>query len=493
MGKLVIALDLGTTGNRCIAFDEACQPVAQAYAEFEQHFPRPGWVEHDPEEIWQTMLGCVRQVAGQIDVADVAAVGITNQRETTVVWDRETGRPVCNAIVWQCRRTAQRCDELKAKHGAEVHQKTGLVIDAYFSATKIAWILENVAGARALADAGRLLFGTVDTWVLWKLTGGRVHATDPSNASRTLLFHLGEGTWDSALVELFGAGGVVLPEVRPSMSHFGVTEREVFGRELPVSGILGDQQAALFGQGCTTRDQVKNTYGTGLFLLVNTGAEPILTDRLVTTVAWQREGQPLQYALEGSVFVGGAAIQWLRDGLQILGSAPESETLAAELSGNEGVYFVPALAGLGAPYWDSGARGLLIGLTRGTTRSHLARAALEAMAYQTRDVVEAMQAELGGPIARIQADGGATANDLLMQFQADILGVPVERTAVAETTAIGVAGAAGVAVGLWTEEGFQQRRRVDRVFEPQMAQAERERLYARWHEAVARARGWVQT
>ena len=329
MGRLVIALDLGTTGNRCIAFNEACQPVAQAYAEFEQYFPRPGWVEHDPEEIWQTMLECIRQVVEQIDVADVAAVGITNQRETTVVWDRETGKPVCNAIVWQCRRTAQRCDELKAEHGAEIHEKTGLVIDAYFSATKIAWILENVEGARGLADAGRLLFGTVDSWVLWKLTGGRVHATDPSNASRTLLFHLGEGRWDSGLVELFGASGVVLPEVRPSMSRFGVTEPEVFGRELPVTGVLGDQQAALFGQGCTTRDQVKNTYGTGLFLLVNTGTEAVFTHRLVTTVAWQREGEPLQYALEGSVFVGGAAVQWLRDGLQILDSAPESEAQAA--------------------------------------------------------------------------------------------------------------------------------------------------------------------
>jgi len=491
VSKLVVALDLGTTGNRAIAFDSSCRPVAQAYAEFTQLFPRPGWVEHDPEEIWASLLACIRRVTDQVDPADVAALAITNQRETTVLWDRQTGRPVHNAIVWQCRRTAQRCAELKARHADAVHRKTGLVIDAYFSATKIAWILENVEGAAALARDGRLLFGTVDSWIIWKLTGGRVHATDPSNASRTLLYNIIDGRWDPDLVGLFGVEGVVLPEVRPSVAHFGQAERAIFGRELPVTGVLGDQQAALFGQGCFSTQSAKNTYGTGLFLLVNTGSRPTLSEKLVTTVAWQKEGQPLQYALEGSVFIGGAAVQWLRDGLRILESAPQSEELARELPDNEGVYFVPALAGLGAPYWDSAARGLIIGLTRATRREHLARAALEAMAYQTRDVIEAMPPAIRGQIASLQADGGATANDWLMQFQADILGMPVERSAVAETTALGAAAAAGIGAGLWSETEFLATRRVDRVFEPHLGDAERERLYGRWRDAVARARGWA--
>lgn len=491
MGKLVLALDLGTTGNRAIAFDAGLRPVAQAYAEFPQHFPRPGWVEHEPFEIWDSLVACMRRVSREVDVADVAAVAVTNQRETAVLWDGETGRPVHNAIVWQCRRTAERCAELRAKHAEEVHRKTGLMIDAYFSATKIAWVLENVAAARALAEAGRLLFGTVDTWAVWNLTSGRVHATDPSNASRTLLYNIVEGRWDAGLVELFGAGGVRLPEVRPSLSVFGHTDKAAIGFEAPIAAVLGDQQAALFGQGGFGPQNIKNTYGTGLFLLVNTGTRLALSDRLLTTVAWQKEGQPLQYALEGSVFVGGAALQWLRDGLKIIESAGESEAMARSLPDNEGVYFVPALVGLGAPHWDSSARGTFLGLTRSTRREHLVRAALEAMAYQTRDVVEALPPEVRSEIGVLQADGGATANDWLMQFQADILGLPVERSAVAETTALGAAAAAGVAVGLWDEAEFLSRRQAGRVVLPQMPGRRVDALYARWREAVSRAGGWA--
>ncbi len=492
MGKLVLALDLGTTGNRAIAFDTSFRPVAQAYAEFAQYFPRPGWVEHDPLEIWESLLACIRRVAREVNAADIAAVAVTNQRETTVLWDRDTGRPVHNAIVWQCRRTADRCAELKARHAGEVHRKTGLVIDAYFSATKIAWMLENVPEARTLANQGRLLFGTVDTWAIWNLTGGRVHATDPSNASRTLLYNIVEGRWDEQLAGLFGAGGVVLPEIRPSLGVFGTTQQEILGRPgVPIAADLGDQQAALFGQGGFAPQNLKNTYGTGLFLLVNTGHQMCLSDKLLTTVAWQKEGQPLQYALEGSVFVGGAAIQWLRDGLKLIASAAQSEAMAQSLPDNEGVYFVPALVGLGAPHWDSTARGTFLGLTRATRREHLARAALEAMAYQTRDVVEALPAEVRGQLRTLQADGGATANNWLMQFQADILGMPVERSAIAETTALGAAAAAGIAVGLWDEAEFLAKRRVDPTFNPQMPRRDAERLYGRWREAVARARGWT--
>ena len=491
MSKLILALDAGTTGNRAIAFDEGCRPAAQAYQEFAQHFPRPGWVEHDALEIWETMVACIRQVIGEVGAESIAAVAITNQRETTVAWDRETGEPACNAIVWQCRRTAERCAEIKAKHGDDIRARTGLVVDAYFSATKLAWILEHVEPAARLAERGRLLFGTVDTWLLWKLTGGRVHATDPSNASRTLLYNIHEGRWDEALVELLGVGDAVLPEVRPSMGELGATEASILGRAVPVAGILGDQQAALFGQGCFRPGTVKNTYGTGLFLLTNTGSQAVSSDRLLTTVAWQKHDEPLQYALEGSVFTGGAAVQWLRDGLRILETAPESEGLARSLDGNDGVYFVPALSGLGAPYWDSSARGMLIGLTRATRREHLARAALEAMAYQTRDVLDAMAEDAGLSFEQLQADGGATGNDWLMGFQADLLGIPVARAAIAETTALGAAAAAGMAIGLWSEETFLASRQVARVFEPQMGAATRDRLYARWRDAVARARGWV--
>ncbi|MBN1421152.1 MAG: glycerol kinase GlpK [Planctomycetes bacterium] len=493
MGQVIVALDLGTTGTRAIAFDGDLRPVEQAYVELPQHFPRPGWVEHDPLEIWDGILACAARIRKRIPPERIAAIAITNQRETAVLWDARTGDPVHNAIVWQCRRTADRCEVLKREHGDEVRARTGLVIDAYFSATKIAWILENVPAARPLAREGRLCFGTVDSWAIWKLTGGRVHATDPSNASRTLLYHIHDGLWDPALVSLFGADGVRLPDTRPSISVFGSASRDIFGREIPIAAVLGDQQASLFGQGGFARQGTKNTYGTGLFVMMNTGEQPIASRDLVSTIAWQREGGPLVYALEGSIFVGGAAIQWLRDGLGIVGEAKESERLAREIPDNEGVYFVPALAGLGAPYWDSSARGLIIGLTRATRRCHLARAALESLAYETRDVVDVMQADTGASIPCLQADGAATRNEFLMQFQADLLGVPVERSEVAETTALGAAAAAGIALGLWDEDALLAKRRVDRVFEPALDAADRDRLYGRWREAVRRARGWEGT
>lgn len=490
--RYVLALDLGTTGNRAIIFDDQCKIVAQSYAEFTQHFPQPGWVEHDPTEIWQSTLSCIRAVCEQVAPENIASIGITNQRETSVLWDSHTGRPIYNAIVWQDVRTAGRCEILKAKYADEVRRSTGLLIDAYFSATKIAWILENVAEARPPAAAGRLLFGTIDTWILWNLTGGRVHATDPSNASRTLLFDIHRGAWDDRLIEIFGADGVILPQVLPSLSLFGTTDSSVFGRELPITAILGDQQASLFAQCGSSGDLIKNTYGTGLFLMACTGHERPLCEELVTTVAWQRPGEPFEYALEGSVLVGGSALQWLRDGLGIIESAAQTEELAGRLPGNEGVYFVPALAGLGAPYWDRFAGGLIIGLTRGTRREHLARAALESLAYQTRDVIEAMERQLGRKIRALQADGKPTLNRFLMQFQADILGVPVARSALAETTALGGAAAAGIATAIWDEETLRNRS-PDRVFEPAMSEDERQSLYARWREAVRRARGWSAT
>jgi len=492
MRKLVLALDLGTTGNRAIVFDTNCHIVAHAYREFTQLFPQPGWVEHNPYEIWETALACLQSVCEQVNPRDFVAMGITNQRETTILWDRKTGEPVYNAIVWQCRRTAQKCERLRKKYGDEIHKKTGLFIDPYFSATKISWILENVERAAELARKGRLLFGTVDSWIMWNLTGGKLHATDPTNASRTLLFNIMEGQWDEDLIKIFRVKRVLLPEVKPSISLFGYVNKEIFGRELPITGVLGDQQASLFAQGCFSPDTVKNTYGTGLFLMVNTGDKAKLSDKLLTTISWQKEGGKLQYALEGSVFIGGAAIQWLRDGLRIIESAPDSENLAQMLASNEGVYFVPALAGLGAPYWDSFARGLIIGITRATGREHIARAALEALAYQTRDVIDAMQAETKVEVRKLQADGGATANNFLMQFQADILGIPVERSAIAETTALGAAGAAGVGVELWDEEEFLKKGRFDRIFTPQMDDNMRESLYAKWRNAVTRAMGWAK-
>jgi len=461
MKKLILALDLGTTGNRAIIFDRDTRIVASSYREFTQHYPQPGWVEHDPLEIWES----VRTVMAEVNPRDIVGIGIANQRETIVAWDRNTGKPLHNAIVWQDRRTAARCANLPA---AEIHERTGLVCDPYFSATKIEWLLQNVPAAR------RGLFGTIDSWILWKLTGGKVFATDPSNASRTMLFNIREQRWDATLLKLFGVSAEQLPEVRPSSGHFGAN----------VYGMIGDQQAAMFAQGCYEPGIVKNAYGTGLFMMMNTGTAPLASQQLLSTIAWQI-GDRVDYALEGSVFIGGAAIQWLRDQLGVVKTAAETEALATSLTGNDGVYFVPALTGLGAPYWDAGARGTIVGLTRSTTKAHLARAALEAMAYQTRDVAELM----GTPLRKLQVDGGACANNFLMQFQADILGVPVERPAVIETTALGAAGLAGLATGVWSSpEDFLQHRRVERVFAPQRVSDD---LYARWKDAVARSRQWA--
>jgi glycerol kinase len=483
---LILAIDLGTTGNRAIVFDRDTRIVAQSYREFGQIFPQPGWVEHDPNEIWETTRAVIAEAMSKVDVSRIAAVGITNQRETVVAWDRKTGAPLHNAIVWQDRRTAARCAQLK-RDGVEsdIRRRTGLVCDPYFSATKIEWLLRHVPATR---DG---VFGTIDSWIIWKLTGGKRFVTDPSNASRTMLWNLRERDWDETLLELFGVSRDALPEVLPSSGEFGVVDKSLFGFEAPIGGVAGDQQAAMFAQGCFGPGIIKNTYGTGLFLLENTGTEPRTSENLIATVAWQL-GDRTEYALEGSVFVGGAAVQWLRDQLQIVRDAGETEALASSLTSNDGVYFVPALTGLGAPYWDPSARGTIVGITRATGRAHLARAALEAIAYQTRDVVDVLGRELGSPVRKLQVDGGACANNFLMQFQADILGVPVERPVVIETTALGAAGLAGLHVGVWSDPSdFLRHRRVERVFEPQLGSSDREALYGRWQEAVKRARGWT--
>ena len=483
---LILAIDLGTTGNRAIVFDRETRVVAQSYREFRQLFPQPGWVEHDPLEIWETTRAVIADAVAQVDAGQIAAVGVTNQRETIVCWDPKTGQPLHNAIVWQDRRTAARCEEMRrGGFAAEIHRRTGLVCDPYFSATKIEWLLENVPATR------RGVFGTIDSWIIWKLTGGRAFTTDASNASRTMLFHLRERRWDDELLKHFGVSRDALPEVRASSGEFGAVAPGLFGFSAKICGVVGDQQGAMFAQGCFEPGIVKNTYGTGLFLMMNTGEEPRVSDHLLSTIAWQIGGRT-EYALEGSVFVGGAAVQWLRDQLQIVKTSGETEALAKSLASNEGVYFVPALAGLGAPYWDAAARGTILGLTRATTRAHLARAALEAIAYQTRDVVDTMCAELGAPLRKLQVDGGACANNFLMQFQADILGVPVERPVVIETTALGAAGLAGLAAGAWSSPAdFLAHRHIERVFTPSMAMPLRENLYAKWKEAVARARSWA--
>ncbi len=484
---LILALDLGTTGNRAIVFDRETRVQAQSYREFKQIFPHPGWVEHDPTEIWQSAKLVISEVLSKVDSAQIAAVGITNQRETAVAWDPSTGKPLHNAIVWQDRRTASRCAELKqAGLEEEVRQRTGLVCDPYFSSTKIEWLLKNVPATRSG------VFGTVDSWILWNLTGGRVHATDVTNASRTMLFHIGELRWDERLLGEFGIKCEALPEVRPTLGDFGALDRALFGVSIPIRAIAGDQQAAMFAQGCFESGIIKNTYGTGLFLMENTGEQPQRSPSLISTIAWQIGGKT-EYAIEGSVFIAGAAIQWLRDQLGIVVKSEETEPLAESLSSNEGVYFVPALTGLGAPYWDSAARGTIVGITRSTGKAHLARAALEAIAYQTRDVADIMCGETGAPLKKLQVDGGACANNFLMQFQADILGVPVERPQIIETTALGAAGLAGLAVELWKgPRDFLSHRRVERTFEPRLAQAERDALYARWREAVSRAAHWAK-
>jgi len=489
----VLALDQGTTSSRAIVFDHDGSIRAVAQREFRQIFPRTGWVEHDPEEIWTSQIGVAVEALGAASLRprDLAAIGITNQRETAIVWDRETGEPVMNAIVWQDRRTAPLCDRLRAE-GKEtlIREKTGLVIDAYFSGTKVAWILENVPGARERAEAGKLAFGTVDSWLVWNLTGGRLHVTDASNASRTLFFNIHTGQWDDELLGLLGVPRALMPEVRGSSEVYGSVSADGL-EDVKVAGIAGDQQAALFGQACFTPGLTKNTYGTGCFMLQNTGEKaPASRHKLVTTVAWRREGRT-EYALEGSVFIAGAVVQWLRDGLGIIRASADVEPLAAKVPDNGGVYLVPAFAGLGAPHWDAYARGTIVGITRGTTASHLARAALESIAYQVSDLADAMQSDSGVPLAELRVDGGAAGNDLLMQFQADLLGVPILRPAVTETTALGAAYLAGLATGFWkTTAEVAGQWKVERRFEPAMAKGRAEGLRARWQQALERARGW---
>lgn len=488
MSNYVLALDQGTTSSRAILFDRAGRIIGIAQQEFPQIFPQAGWVEHDPEAIWNSQLECARQVLTQsgVSAARVAAIGITNQRETTVLWDRTSGKAIHNAIVWQCRRTAPMCEKLKKeKFDRVIRRKTGLVTDAYFSGTKAAWILDNVKDSRKRAQAGELAFGTVDTWLVNRLSGGRAHVTDASNASRTLLYDIRRQRWDDEILNKLKIPAAVLPEVRSSSEVYAETSPELFGSPIPIAGIAGDQQAALFGQACFKPGMMKNTYGTGCFLLMNTGARANASKNgLLTTIAW-RTGKETEYALEGSVFIAGAAIQWLRDGLGIISSAAETEGLAASVADNHGVYFVPAFVGLGAPYWDQNARGAILGLTRGATKAHLARAALEAMAYQTRDVVECMQRDSGIRARELRVDGGATRNDLLCQFQADILGIPVVRPVITETTALGAAYLAGLAVGFWKNESEIARQwQIEKRFEPKMKKSERERLYDGWLDAV---------
>ena len=490
--KHILALDQGTTSSRAIVFDHAGSIVAVAQKEFPQIFPKPGWVEHDPRDIWSSQAGVAAEALTKAGVSpsDVAAIGITNQRETAVVWDRATGEPVCNAIVWQDRRTAGICDRLRArKLDKTIRRKTGLVVDAYFSATKVQWILDNVKGARAKAKAGELAFGTVDSWLVWNLTNGRVHATDASNASRTMLYDISTGDWDDELLKIFGVPRSMLPEVKSSSEVYG--ETMLLGAPIPIAGIAGDQQAALFGQACAKPGMAKNTYGTGCFMLMNTGTKRIASkNNLLTTVAWKIGGRT-EYALEGSIFIAGAVVQWLRDGLEFFRSAPEIEALAASVTDTGGVFLVPAFAGLGAPHWDQYARGTIVGLTRGTTRGHIARAALEGIALQVMDVLRAMERDAKIRLRELRVDGGASANDLLMQLQADLLGVPVVRPRVAETTALGAACLAGLAVGYWKSQADIARQwQVDKRFTPAMKAADRKRIAAQWERALERARAW---
>jgi len=500
MPDYILALDQGTTSSRAILFDREGQVRASAAEEFPQYYPQPGWVEHDPGEIWASQRRVAERVLDGVAPAAVAAVGITNQRETVVLWDRRTSEPLYRAIVWQCRRTAPMCDRLR-QEGFDVvlRERTGLVTDAYFSGTKIAWLLDNVPGARQRAEHGELACGTIDTWLIWQLTGGRLHATDVSNASRTLLFNIHTLAWDPEILAHLRIPLSLLPEVRPSSQVLGETSLFTPGHPLPIAGVAGDQQASLFGHRCLTLGSVKNTYGTGCFLLMNTGSEPRSSrSGLLTTVAWQLGGpagqgdSPAFYALEGSVFVAGAALQWLRDELGLIGSAEESETLARNVRDTGGVYFVPAFVGLGAPYWDAYARGTIIGITRGTNRNHLARAALEAMAYQTRSVVDAMAVDSGIRPQVLRVDGGAARNDFLCQFQADVLGLPVERPATHETTALGAAYLAGLAVGFWSSHtGLDGQISSGGRFEPAMSGERREELYGGWQRAVERSRCWA--
>lgn len=491
----MLALDQGTTSSRSIIFDHRGSLISQAQKEFHQIFPKPGWVEHDPEEIWSTQFGTMAEAAAKagITMRQIAGIGITNQRETTVVWDRSTGKPVYHAIVWQDRRTASYCSELVAAgHASMIQEKTGLIIDAYFSATKLKWILDEVSGARERARQGQLAFGTIDTWLTWKLSGGALHVTDVSNASRTMLLNIHTGEWDDELLRLFDIPRSLLPEVRPSSQVYGVTGGVVPDSGIPIAGMAGDQQAALFGQMCTRPGMVKNTYGTGCFMLMNTGEKAIASrNNLLTTIAW-KIGNRMNYALEGSVFIAGAVVQWLRDELRIIRSSADVEKLSQQVADTDGVYVVPAFAGLGAPYWNGHARGALFGLTRGSSQAHIARAAVDSIAYQTYDVLKAMEADSGIRIQELRVDGGATINNHLMQFQSDILNSKVVRPKITETTAMGAAYLAGLAVGYWNDvEEIQHQWQVDRVFEPQMEEEKRVSLVSGWQRAVNATIAWA--
>jgi len=495
MSKFIMALDQGTTSSRAILFDHHGTVVSIAQEEFEQILPRPGHVEHDPKAIWKTQLETARGAMqkAEASASDIAAIGITNQRETTILWERETGRAVANAIVWQSRVSAGICDQLKADgHEQTIRKKTGLVVDAYFSGTKIKHLLDTVDGLRTRAANGEILFGTVDSYLVWRLSGGKLHITDYSNASRTLLYNIYELKWDEELLEILDVPAAMLPEVRHSSEVYGKTQSELFGESIPIAGIAGDQQAATFGQSCFEPGTAKNTYGTGAFLLLNTGKEPVASkNNLVTTIGWGIDGE-ITYCLEGSIFIAGSVVQWLRDGLQIIESSPDVEALAKTVDTSDDVYLVPAFVGLGAPHWDPYARGMLIGLTRGTQNGHIARAALESIAYQSRDLVEAMQRDSGISLDALRVDGGAAANDLLMQFQSDILNVPVHRPVVAETTALGAAYLAGLAVGYWKDlDDVAKHWALEKQFQPAMSEDERSQRYAKWQQAVSRSLDWA--
>ena len=494
--KYIMALDLGTTSCRCILFNKQGDICSVAQKEFTQYYPQAGWVEHDAEEIWATQLGLMYEAMGKLNVSpeDIAGIGITNQRETTVVWDKVTGRPVCKAIVWQCRRTAEYCDLLKIRGYAGMFQeKTGLVLDAYFSGTKLNWILENVPGAREKAEAGRLLFGTIDSWIIWKLTNGKVHVTDYSNASRTLMFNIHTLEWDDEILTILGIPKKMLPEVKPSSCIYGTTDAKIFDTKIPIAGAAGDQQCALFGQTCFAPGEAKNTYGTGCFMLLHPGDKAITSKNgLLTTIAVGIDGK-VQYALEGSVFVGGAVIQWIRDELELVNDAADTEYFAGKVKDNGGVYIVPAFTGLGAPYWDMYARGTILGLTRGANRNHIIRAALESIAYQSRDLMDAMEEDSGCRLNSIKVDGGASRNNFLMQFQADITGTKVIRPITTETTALGAAYLAGLAVGFWkSKEEITTKWCVSQAYEPQYDEDKKEKLYRGWKKAVTRAMAWEE-
>ena len=496
MEKFILSIDQGTTSSRAIIFDKKGNIKSVAQKEFTQIFPNPGWIEHDATEIWSSQASVITEAIIKAELTSelIAAIGITNQRETTVVWDRETGTPIYNAIVWQDRRTSEYCSALKSKGYEDViKKKTGLLLDAYFSGTKIKWILDNVDGAREKAENGKLAFGTIDSWLVWKLTAGKKHITDATNASRTLLYNINTEEWDEELLELFEIPKSLLPEVKSSSELYAETSTSLFNVPIPISGIAGDQQSALFGQMCTNPGMLKNTYGTGGFLVFNTGDKPIASkNNLLTTIAWKVDGK-ITYALEGSIFVAGAVVQWLRDGLGIIKSSAEVEELATSVEDNGGVYLVPAFTGLGAPHWDQFARGSISGITRGTTSAHIARAALEAIAYQTADVLKAMESDSGIKVTELRVDGGATANNFLMQFQADILGIPIVRPKISETTALGAAYLAGLAVGYWnSHDDISSQWEVDKKFEPQMSSNEREKLMDKWNDAVGRSKNWLK-